>query len=697
MIWQRYPLFRAFLAYVAGILIANSTQISWWIWLLLLVIFSVAALITAFHKKIFFTYENRKWFGMALPLLFLSLGGFSLQIYFKDHLENRLKVLDNQKSFLLITILDDPAEKERSYGSKVRIEKAIKKGEKFTPHFTVMLYLQKSKSAAQLRYGDQILVCGTLQLVKPPANPYQFDYQRYLKLKSIYHQAYADSASWEKVAENQGNFFLAGAKQFRRNALKVVNAWDMPEDEKSVSKALLLGYRNDIQDELLEAYQSAGAVHVLAVSGLHVGIIYIILLRILSFLKHHKNGLKIRAFMLLAVLWFFAMVTGLSSSVVRAVTMFSFVALGTGFNRKTSVYNTILASAFLLMFFRPTYLFDVGFQLSYFAVFAIVWLQPKLAGFWKPKTWVVKQFWDITTVSIAAQIGTFPLALFYFHQFPSLFLVSNWAVIPLITILMYLGLLTLIVSWAAGVSSFISEFLVTFYSTFLSLMNYAVNWVNSQAEFLIGGIHISVLEMILLYVFVLAIGTWLTLGKYWRLALATSAITILLLSQFVEKQGFEKNGELVVYSINKQSALGFYHQNIAVFIADSSLFNDRKTFGFNIQNHWWAQDAENIKKMDFNANYCNDFFSKKSNLLQCFDTIIYFYKNDEILPEADIWMVQEKRYPPKGKLNTIPAQIILSGNVPFWQRKEWREWAETENIPIWDVLEMGAYRLKIKA
>ena len=201
-----------------------------------------------------------------------------------------------------------------------------------------------------------------------------------------------------------------------------------------VASALLLGYRENLDKELVKSYASAGAMHVLAVSGLHVGILYLLLTRIFSFLKKVKkvkNGKFILTILIVSFLWFYAIMTGLSASVMRATTMFSFIVIGNELlNRKTSIYNTLAVSAIILMIINPFIVYQVGFQLSYVAVVGIVYLQPKLNRLFYSRYKLVRGVWAITCVSLAAQIATFPLSLHYFHQFSTYFFISNLIVIP---------------------------------------------------------------------------------------------------------------------------------------------------------------------------------------------------------------------------------------------------------------------------
>ncbi|MDZ7845920.1 MAG: ComEC/Rec2 family competence protein [Owenweeksia sp.] len=440
--WHRYPLFRAFLALAAGILIANFMATSFVFFLILFITATSCSIWFGSRKNIFFKFSKRWWFGAALVTSFLSLGVLSSWLYTEKLMPHHLHEAPQMEQAYLLQLQENPQEKANSYGTRARLL-ATTDGKSSA---NIMLYLQKSTAAAHLQYGDRLLVHTTLNELSPPKNPHEFDYKNYLNLKSIYYQAYTDSSSWQLESRGHGVALIAFSKKLRNRLLSIIDRWQLGPKKEAISKALLLGYRYDIDDDQLKAYASAGAMHVLAVSGLHVGIVYLMAFYALSFLTQVRYGKVSRTGVLILLLWLYACLTGLSASVVRAATMFTFVAIGTSFKRNTSVYNTILSSAMLLLLIKPTYLFEVGFQLSYAAVFGIVWLQPKFESLWRPGNWPLRQLWGITTVSLAAQLATFPLGLYYFHQFPALFLLSNLMVIPLVTVLMYLGIITLLIS-----------------------------------------------------------------------------------------------------------------------------------------------------------------------------------------------------------------------------------------------------------
>lgn len=687
MMTQRYPVFRVFLLFCGGILLANFVQTSFSFFVILFAVSLLSSVVLAFLPAVFYSFRWRWLFGATVSLLFISIGVCITHLYGETHFDKHLSDLPEGRNYYEVELLEDPLEKARSIGMQSRLLGFEEGGGELKDGtLKIMLYLQKSNAAKALRYGDRIIIHTSVNELRGPQNPFEFDYRDFLNLKAIYAQAYADSSSWKISSTGHGWAILRFAKKVRRHFLESVNLWNLPESQAAITKALLLGYRYDIDDNTLKAYASAGAMHVLAVSGLHVGIVYTMAGYMLFFLMRIKRGALVKSIVLIFLLWMFALITGMSASVVRSATMFTFVAAGTALKRHTSIYNTILGSAIILLIFKPTYLFEVGFQLSYAAVFGIVWIQPRLASLFRPSTKFVKLFWDITTVSIAAQLATFPFGLYYFHQFPTLFLVSNLIVIPVVTALMYLGLLLLVLS---NFGLFLFP-LIKVYSWLLWLMNIGVQWVERQAMFLITEIHISRLELVLLYVLIITGFLWLTKGGYKKLVLAMLSIILIGLSQLNEEQAINKGSSLVFYSAKGHAAIGVYQSRNSIFIGDSAFLQDDDALTFHVKHHWWAIDAKPeyycLEELCSGSNQWN-----KNGLLRFGERLVHIAdKEQTIIPEADYILVNEG-YPNWKLTKPITSKIILGSGLVFSQRKKWKKFCLEQNLAFHDLNAEGAF------
>ncbi|MGB0880614.1 MAG: ComEC/Rec2 family competence protein [Polaribacter sp.] len=280
----------------------------------------------------------------------------------------------------------------------------------------VLLNIHKDSLQRRLQVDEKIYLKPIFKELIPPLNPHQFNYKSYLAKQGIYQQVFIENNEYKKLGF--AKFSLKGiSAKFRKRIQESLKKYHFKDDELAVINALLLGQRQDISKELISDYSRAGAIHILAVSGLHVGIILLILLAIFKPLERLKKGKFLKAILIVVFLWMFAFIAGLSASVVRAVTMFTFLAVGQSFQQKNVIEFSLISSMFFLLLIKPMFLFDVSFQLSYLAVFGIVWVQPKLYKIWSPNFKIINKFWQLVTVSIAAQVGILPLSLYYFHQF----------------------------------------------------------------------------------------------------------------------------------------------------------------------------------------------------------------------------------------------------------------------------------------
>ncbi|MCR1025400.1 competence protein ComEC family protein [Cellulophaga baltica] len=358
----------------------------------------------------------------------------------------------------------------------------------------IILSIKKDSSSQGLKVDDELITFNTLSSVKAPLNPHQFNYKKYLKGLGVYDQLYATSAEYILLKDSKSTLY-GHAAHWRTTIIRKLKEQNFNPENLSVIQALLLGQRNDISEETYDNYKDAGAIHILALSGLHIGILLLILQFLLQPLERLPHGKKIKLVVILLFLWSFALLAGLSASIVRAVTMFSFLAYAMFLNRPTNSFNILALSLFFILLIQPNYLFQVGFQMSYAAVFAILWIYPMLQRFWFPKNKIVKYFWQLLSVSIAAQLGVLPISLFYFHLFPGLFFVANLLIIPFLGIILGIGIVIIILSLTNTLPAFVADA----YNTILSYMNFIVRWIAHQDTFVFKGISFDTVQLLVLY------------------------------------------------------------------------------------------------------------------------------------------------------------------------------------------------------
>jgi competence protein ComEC len=454
----------------------------------------------------------------------------------------------------------------------------------------VLLYFPKRSFDHPFHYGDRLVIKGSPNVLPEPANPEEFNYKRFLSFKNVYHQQFLNEGCVQYIGNAPPNVAIDYASKCRAWAENVLDRYVTGEREQGIISALVLGVTDGLDNELLSAYSATGAMHVLAVSGLHVGVIYWLLLLLLKPLNKRTSGKWIIAFVSVVVLWSYAFITGLSPSVLRAVTMFSFVALARPRGQHTNIYNTLAASAFILLLYDPYLIMSVGFQLSYLAVLGIVYIHPHLFSLFEPDGKIIRWIWEITSISIAAQLATFSLGLLYFHQFPNYFIFSNLVVIPVSTGILIAGLALLVFSFVPIIASLIGIAILWA----IKLMNYLVFFFESLPFSIIENVYINTTQCWLLIGIIVS---FVLLFKYRKFSYIIPAACLTVVFSFFQWQRFFENvnqRKFSVYNVRGHSAIDLMDKGHAYFLTDSSLYADKEKIRFHIMPHRLISGINNV-------------------------------------------------------------------------------------------------------
>ena len=514
-------------------------------------------------------YQNT-FFGMVTYASFFAIGYFNYQIQLPSFQPKHYSHISSEKAAKLfqlkITDLLKPDNYNRKYIAKVEAINGISTSGK------VLVHIQKDDKFNTLNIDSQLLLSTNLKPFRKPSNPGQFDYSKYMETLGVFDQIQLNNSHILKRLV--GATTLQGrAEQFRNYLLKKLKQTPLDFDERAIIQALVLGQKKDITKELYGKYAAAGVVHILAVSGLHVGILYFILTFLLSFTNRLKYGNYVRSILLILCLWFFAFVTGLSPSVTRAVTMFSIFAFAEIINRQSSTMNNLFLSFFLLILINPLWLFQVGFQLSYLAVFSILLVQPKLSSYYRPRFYLDKLLWGIFTVSIAAQLGTLPLSIYYFHQFPGLFFITNIVVLPIIGILLGGGILLLILA----VLNLLPDELAKAYNFLIKTLNNFINWVSNQDLFLFKDIHFTEGNVLTNYLLLTALILLWNEFNYKKLIFLLASVNLLIGCVIWDKFESSQN-ELLIFHKSRKTLIGYKQVDQFILFRSDSLTYFQKSY-----------------------------------------------------------------------------------------------------------------------
>jgi len=576
------PFVRLLLALLSGILLAHFwgkyNEFLPIVWGALFVLYLCLVYLVPKRKRVYFSPIRG-----GLLLFIIAFAGYLL-VHFRNESHLPYHVLQERRHFeyYKARIISEVQEKPKTYQFVCAIEQIQIEGEWQKARDKVNIFLQKdSNSTYQPRFGDVFVTQNKLQLINEPLNEFQFNYRKFLAYKNIYHQQYirqeefgylGNEVAWYEQIE-------AVAIRIRQYCDRVLEKYIASEQEHGIAAALILGVKYHLDEDLKQAYTNAGVTHVLAVSGMHVGIIFALLNILLKHLKKRRNGKILYVLLILGALWLYAFVTGLSGSVSRAVTMFSLITIASNTGRNTNIYNTLASSAFFLLLWNPFLLMDVGFQLSYMAVISIVYLYPKLYALYEAPNRAIDFLWQMTCVSVAAQVFTLPITLYHFHQYPTYGILASVLVVPLGQIILPLGIAVIVFSFLPPLAEGLGW----------SLQK--IIWATNKIVFGIENLDYATTSLVLdapqaiaLSVFLLFLVWFFEFRKFFYLAFAIIAYAYVSGSFVWQNHKQAKQKVFVVYGIPNAWACSLTEGFRSQIWTDSSLQKQIGRLNFNTKN-----------------------------------------------------------------------------------------------------------------
>lgn len=687
----RTPFFRLMLAIIPGIVLFQYVQIPAFALFISAGICAVIILISFLNRKSDFQYKFRWVFGCSV-VIFLSVLSYALCLNFeKNYSFSSL----NEHAVYEVELEAAPVEKAKSYLCKVELIQKYDSAGGETAFGHAIIYLQKDNAVRDLLLGDRLLIDAEFKSPDGVQNPLGFDYARYLKRQGILATAYVSTEKWQK-SDNLPEFsFLQPFKFIYRLAgmsrnylLDIYRNNGIMGDEFAVLAALTLGFTDDLQPDLLKSYSATGAMHVLSVSGLHVGIVYAVILFLLGFLNKNKWQKVLRLILIILFLWTYAFITGLSPAVLRATLMFSFVSIATVMGWKSKIYNNIFASAFILLLNNPNLIFDIGFQLSYSAVLSIVFFQPQISTWFVTTNKLLKKSWDLVAVSLAAQLGTAPFVLYYFHQFPNFFLLTNLVAIPLSSIVIYLAICLLIVSFIPFLSSAIAYLL----NWSLWLLNFLIVGIQNL-PWSISTISMDLRQLIFAFIAIAFLSAYYYKKNFAVLTVGLVSILIVCSMYFIQKYNSLTTTKFIVFADSRIPIINFVDKGNNYVYTTDTIQSEKIAGAF-----WKSNLVESPEYIDetswFNDGFAS-FHAKRFFILK--DTIL---KNKTTTKPIRVdYLILSNKVKPKMEqiLNCVhPTMVVADKSISKWYTTHARKVCESRGISFWSVAEKGAYVVNFK-
>ncbi len=681
---KKIPFIRLLLPLMAGILFQwyVPVEVKWWYWqgavVLLLILLSERL---SLSNKFFL----RKINGLALMYLLFLMG--AVLLHQKDVRNDPHWYGHGYHGQPVVVALSEPLiKKANSFKAEAKVI-AIKNGGRLEKaEGKILLYFKKDIDTGQLSYGTTLLINRSVQPIKNSSNPGAFDYNRYCLFQGITGQVFLEEASFAILPQKETNFPENTLISIRLSTIGTIRTYITGKDEQAIAEALLIGYRHDLDKDIVQAYSNTGVVHIIAISGLHLGMIYGLLLLLLPKTSSLRIMRWIKPVIILSVLWSFTLIAGAVPSILRSAVMFSFIVVAENLNRKTQTYNTLAASAFCLLTVDPFVLWDVGFILSYTAVLSIISFLKPITNWFYFRNKPLEKIWQLTAVTLSAQVFTIPVVIYYFHQFPNFFLLTNLLVVPLSGLILYGEIFLLVLSPFTPVAASIGSFI----GILIGWMNGFILFINDIPHSLLKNLQISIFQTWLLIAIIIAFVAWIQFKQKKAFLYFLVFVNLFAGSLALQLVQSRQQQKIVVYDVPKFSAIDFVQGNQYHFMGDEILKKDSALRNFHLQparisalyNHPSEREAILNQVFTFNNRKCliiDASFSKRSESKIPLDILI-ISKN----PSIEMQELSE---------SFSFQHLVIDSSVPRWKTEKWKKDCEMLHLPFYSVSMQGAFVL----
>jgi competence protein ComEC len=633
-------------------------------------------------------YRMRATLGLPLSLIVLCLGLFIT--YAKDIRNNKEWFGNSYKNGdSLVVSIDEPLHiKSTSYKADAVVEAIMSNGSTKTCRGKILLYFTKNDVSGSLNYGDKILITKPVQRIRNLGNPAEFDYKEYSSFRQRYHTIRLGEDGWIPLHENTGSAFRRFIISTRQRILNALRNNIEGRNELAIAEAMLVGYRDDLDTDIVMAYANTGVIHVIIIAGLHLGIIYFFLSWLLNGIRFLKRAKVVRLTILLCAIWLFVLVTGAGIPVLRAAVMISCFIVGDMLNRRRNPYNSIAASAFILLCIDPFYLWDAGFQLSYLAVIGINIFQRPIYNLLYFQNKLFDKIWTLISVSISAQLLLFPVCLYYFHQFPLFFITTNIIIVPLMALILYLEIL-MVLTYPVQVLAFNFGRIV---ELLIGVMNKLIVYTSNLPFAIWNYIPATLFSTILLYGVVLGLSYWL-MNK----SKTAFKMSLVFLSCFVLVMGYTKiismkQHKLIVYNIPQHSAIDLIKGNDYTFFGDSVFAPSSVMENYYLKPSRTSFRASNNVPQPPLLPPDMDLLGLSNNKVLLLNNLRTFQVSGG-KADYDVIVLYENASVNIPQLDSVfnCKQYILDASNSVWKIEQWKKECERLHLPFHSVPEQGAF------
>ncbi|MBK7804694.1 MAG: ComEC/Rec2 family competence protein [Saprospiraceae bacterium] len=692
MNWSLFPFLRIAFALGCGIFIFEylDLPIQWGTFPFLLVISSYLIVEYLIKLQINKSFVN----GFLLIIIVFFFGGIIVNLK-KSKLENSILVTGKDEKIVLYGKISEKLKSatKSKFILKTIWEKTAQQTAKKYNTEIIVTFDANDTIAKTYKEGDYILASTHLRQVKSTNNPEAFDYAYYLKTKGILQQGYIKPGAHRIDTLNQENFFMKTARFCSNYASITFRKYINDPQILGIAEAILLGQNLLLSEDIYQNYSDTGAIHVLSVSGLHVAIFISVFIWMFSKSSREDFTWKIlKITSLLAIVWFYVILTGMAPSVIRAGTMVSLYLIGTNLFKGTNSYNIIAIAAIVMLIFNPFYIFQASFQFSFISLLSILYFQPKIKAWWKPDTKAGNFVWDLINVSLAAQIMIFPVTIYYFHQFPSYFAISGIIAVPLVTIIIYSG--TLLIIFEAICSS-INLLLAPLFTLLIKWLNVCIEWISELPYSKIENIWISDIGLLLMILSIIFLIIWLEVRRIGFFYSLLVCLILIVIENRIDYFNASEKHDVIVYDtyggylvdiIEKKSLWSIKFGDLSQKNIDFAAKNNRIKHRLDQKNENSAKDKNLISTNGMLMYLAND--EEHPNILR-----------DKIKVKLLIITKCKNNSPEKLLRKFEPEIVVLDRNLQPWIVEKWLNlpdnfFTKIHNIKVDGAFVLSAYQTK---
>lgn len=662
MLRKKIPFLRLLLPLCAGITAGSLINLPALPALIILPAFAI----TLFYIHTAGVSDRNPLFGILITL-FLSTAGFALA----KHERESFSILPGERKTYAGEVVDFPEKKEKSVLVRVKLRASISDSLKLKGG--ILIYHRDPSVAGRLSPGDIVLFSCRPRGIMNNGNPGEFDYRRYMERRGFGYMTFTERDDLHNVIRTGRPGLVNRAKITRNRIIRLFGEKGLKGDGLALASAITLGEKSYLDSEQKDNFSKAGVMHIMAVSGLHAGILSMFIFWMLFFLKGKLNHLRVT--ITIGVLWVFAFIAGLAPSIVRASLMFSFLHAGKLLKRNPDPLNSMLASAFLILLFNPLILPDASFLLSFAAVAFIILFYNNINGLLETRYRVTGKIWGMISVSLAAQAGTLPLTVMFFNRLPLLFLFSNLVIIPVASLVVISGFLTVILSF----SNTLSDTAACVLDKTSSLAGYLSDLTASLPFSSAEGVGMGTTECLLLTALTAVILDTLrkgsSNGRYLIILLF-----LLSVNSLVRSLSLQKDNELIAYNTPGDFCAGIRNGRTL------ELFCYSDTVPAAVRRHC-AHDRLRLKTRKFEKNIPVMIEAGHTKII-----VTGRMTPGMLLYKPDIVIVTGNTVFHPGNIDVAP-QFVYMNAVPA--TVSGRPYGENDGNRSWFVREKGCFRVKL--